>query len=320
MIHNSDATYNIAKGVGGKMSGSQGIYGGYAGPRSWVISVKDTDVYARIANNEELPQDAGALMDVGQCLNGTITNHGANMSVNQCKAGDVLIQIASGSGGFGDPLERDPELVLADFREGRISVDMAKRAYGVSLAAATLTIDLARTEDLRKQRKQERLRQGKPGQEYLRELVEQRNKRALPKPALDFLDEITGFSPAFRDQLEREKELAARGFSPLVKVGVKKEIMDLTPYVKIVEDEQGKKVAVCSRCGFAYCEAREDYKLYCLIHERDPAEIYPAQLAPDKDWAIYREFYCPGCGAQIEAEQCPQGMTIIQEIRINDLG
>jgi hypothetical protein len=196
---------------------------------------------------------------------------------------------------------------------------MAKRAYGVSIASDTLTIDLAGTEDLRQQRKRERLAQGKPGQEFLRELVEKRDKRELPKPALDFLDEITGFSPAFRDQIEREKELAARGFSPLVKVIVKNEIMDLTPYVKIVEDVNGKKVAACSKCGFAYGEAHEDYKLYCLIYERDPAEIYPAHLAPDKDWAIYREFYCPGCGAQIEAEQCPHGMTIIQEIRINDL-
>ena len=190
---------------------------------------------------------------------------------------------------------------------------------GVSLDADTLSIDSARTEELRRERRRERLRQGRPGQEFLRELVAQRNKRELPRPALDFLDEITGFSPAFREQLVREGELAERGFSPLVKINVAKEIMDLTPYVKIVADEKGMLVATCSRCGFAYCEAREDYKLYCLIHERDPAEIYPAHLAPDKDWAIYREYYCPGCGAQVEAEQCPRGMTIIQEIRINDL-
>ena len=148
---------------------------------------------------------------------------------------------------------------------------------------------------------------------------QKREKRELPSPTLDFLDEIKPFSPAFRGQLDTEKGLLSRPLSPLVKVTVKNEIMDLTPYVKIVEDDQGRKIALCSKCNFAYCDAREDYKLFCLIYERDPAEVYPAHLAPDKEWAVYREFYCPGCGAQVEAEQCPPGMTIIQEIRTQEL-
>ncbi len=72
--------------------------------------------------------------------------------------------------------------------------------------------------------------------------------------------------------------------------------MNLAPCVKIGQDDQGRQIALCRKCGFAYCEATEDYKLSALIYERDPADIYPEHLAPDKEWAIYREFYCPGCG------------------------
>ncbi len=319
MIHNSDETYNIAKGVGGKMSGSQGIFGGYAGPRTWVVSVKDTDIYARIENVEDLPQSADVLEDVGKSIQGLITDHGANMAVNPCKSGDVLIQIASGAGGLGDPLERDPELVLADFRDGRITVGMSRKVYGVALDSQKQAIDFEETEHLRQERRRERLTQGKPGRVFLAELVRKREKRELPPPVLTFLDETAAFSPAFAAQLEREKRLLGETLEPLGQIQVTREIMALTPYVKIIADDQGRTVAACSKCGFAYCEARDDYKLYALIYERDPAEVYPKHLAPDKDWAIYREFYCPGCGVQLEVEQCPSGMTIIQETKMDEL-
>ncbi len=45
--------------------------------------------------------------------------------------GDSLeIRLASG-GGFGDPLDRDPELVERDLRRGRLTPDQAREAYGV---------------------------------------------------------------------------------------------------------------------------------------------------------------------------------------------
>jgi len=45
-----------------------------------------------------------------------------------------LIQMHTGSGGgFGDPLERDPEQVAADVRESFVSADRAREVYGVVL-------------------------------------------------------------------------------------------------------------------------------------------------------------------------------------------
>ena len=38
-----------------------------------------------------------------------------------------------GGGGYGDPLARDPERVLADVREGHVSAAAAERHYGVVL-------------------------------------------------------------------------------------------------------------------------------------------------------------------------------------------
>ena len=316
MIHNSDNTHNIAKGVGGKMSGSQGLYGGYAGPRSWVICIKDTDAYERIKMGLPLPQEAKVFTDIENYINGTIIEHGANMPATHLKSGDILIQIASGAGGLGDPLERDPNLVRNDFLEGRLSLEMAQRVYGVCIDPHSGTVDKEKTEITRKEKISERLQKGVPAGKFLKELITKRERGNLPEPALIFFKETMAFSPTFRTQVEREKELATKDLTPLAQVKVKKKIMELTPYVDIVEDEEGNRVSLCNKCGFAYGKADMDYKLYTLIYERDPEEIYPPHLAPHKEWAVYREFYCPKCGTQIEAEQCPPGMTIIQEIEV----
>jgi N-methylhydantoinase B len=50
--------------------------------------------------------------------------------------------VTTGGGGWGDPLEREPALVLADIVEGRVSLDRARDDYGVVLAGAG-TADVA---------------------------------------------------------------------------------------------------------------------------------------------------------------------------------
>jgi N-methylhydantoinase B len=47
------------------------------------------------------------------------------------KAGDAYLMQSGGGGGFGSPLERDPERVAHDVREGYVSRDAAHRDYGV---------------------------------------------------------------------------------------------------------------------------------------------------------------------------------------------
>ena len=58
-----------------------------------------------------------------------------------------------GGGGYGPPWERDPELVLRDVREEKISPARARDAYGVSVDTDRRTVDLAETRRLRRQLK-----------------------------------------------------------------------------------------------------------------------------------------------------------------------
>ena len=65
------------------------------------------------------------------------------------KPGDVIYHRISGSGGFGDPHERDPESVLADVKEGKVSTEQAILRYKVAIDPDRLTIDHKRTGELR---------------------------------------------------------------------------------------------------------------------------------------------------------------------------
>jgi N-methylhydantoinase B len=56
-------------------------------------------------------------------------------------ADGALVSVRTGGGGgFGDPREREPELVRADVVGGYVSRESAERDYGVVLDADTLAV------------------------------------------------------------------------------------------------------------------------------------------------------------------------------------
>ncbi|MBW2209058.1 MAG: hydantoinase B/oxoprolinase family protein [Deltaproteobacteria bacterium] len=69
--------------------------------------------------------------------------------LTQLHLGDVVTMDAAGGGGYGDPLERDPEMVQRDVLEGYVSIEGAKEDYGVVLNEETLVLDADATTALR---------------------------------------------------------------------------------------------------------------------------------------------------------------------------
>ena len=64
-------------------------------------------------------------------------------------AGDVLENNTGGGGGWGDPFQRDPARVMADVREGYVSVEAARRDYGVAIDLDTWSVVEEETSRLR---------------------------------------------------------------------------------------------------------------------------------------------------------------------------
>jgi N-methylhydantoinase B len=66
-------------------------------------------------------------------------------------SGDVIVLQSAGGGGYGDPLQRDPQRVLDDVIEGYVSQQAARALYGVVIADEK--IDAHATERLREQQR-----------------------------------------------------------------------------------------------------------------------------------------------------------------------
>ena len=49
------------------------------------------------------------------------------------EAGDRLIVMSGGGGGYGYPIDRDEQAVMSDVHDGRVSLEVARKIYGVAL-------------------------------------------------------------------------------------------------------------------------------------------------------------------------------------------
>jgi len=98
------------------------------------------------------------------------------------------------------------------------------------------------------------------------------------------------------------------------------EALRVTEYLEIDLDDE---VWRCARCARPLGPASRSYKELCLLYDRDPEEINPPLIsgphtfAFDPAWTRIIEFYCPGCGTQIETEYLPPGHPITHDIEID---
>ncbi|MFN0154931.1 MAG: hydantoinase B/oxoprolinase family protein [Gaiella sp.] len=118
-------------------SGGAGRHrGGLAVERAWRCLTPGTSLIVRSDRARHAPYGlAGALpgatsSNVVRHPDGTETALSAMFSTT-IEAGDVYVHRMAGGGGWGDPLDREPEAVAADVRDGKVSVEAAFALYGV---------------------------------------------------------------------------------------------------------------------------------------------------------------------------------------------
>ena len=75
--------------------------------------------------------------------------------------GDKFERPSAGGGGLGDPLERDPALVLEDVIDGYVTVQGAERDYGVVVKAVDPEIDDWRVDGAATEALRNRMRQAR---------------------------------------------------------------------------------------------------------------------------------------------------------------
>jgi N-methylhydantoinase B len=139
----------------GKRRGGVGI------ERSWMLIAESATV-SILAERNKIPPwglnggKQGALGEfylVGS--DGTRRKLNSKSSFGMMK-GDILIIRTPGGGGFGNPCERDPQLVLRDVLNGFVSIEAANREYGVAVDLSSKEIDWKLTGRLRRDNQQGR--------------------------------------------------------------------------------------------------------------------------------------------------------------------
>ncbi|MDE2302051.1 MAG: hydantoinase B/oxoprolinase family protein [Sphingomonadales bacterium] len=106
----------------------QGLFGGHPSPAGHYLIMRGTDLHEWLARRK-MPTEITDLHALE-----TIRLAGKSNGT-ELGAGDVFELRVGGGGGYGDPLERQPELVARDRASGAVSSDSAERVYGVVLNA-----------------------------------------------------------------------------------------------------------------------------------------------------------------------------------------
>jgi N-methylhydantoinase B len=143
-------------------SAGAGKFRGGCGLRKDVRLLGDDIMFSGLAERQRFPPYSLFGGTTPQCGR-TVLNPGpqqrqlSGKGVYPLTHGDVLRFELSGAGAYGDPLERDPAAVQQDMRNGYVSMEAAKRVYGVCLEAHSGAIDAPATAALRAQRRLETL-------------------------------------------------------------------------------------------------------------------------------------------------------------------
>jgi N-methylhydantoinase B len=139
-------------------SGGPGRNRGGLGVETVVQALSDFNVNTSIERAVCLPWGLeGGLEGTGNEMllrrDGVVSDDVPNAKVFRAKvkAGDAYILRSGGGGGFGSPLERPPERVQHDVRQGYVSVAAARDYYGVVLDPDTLEINETETKRQREQ-------------------------------------------------------------------------------------------------------------------------------------------------------------------------
>jgi hypothetical protein len=114
--------------------------------------------------------------------------------------GSILIDPVMVGSGYGDPLERDPQMVLNDLFNKAVSAKFAQRVYGVALDEKGEAVDQAATRKLREQARELRLKDAKPVGSGERRPKIKTNTPAVMRihECLDIVQQGDGFSIACR--------------------------------------------------------------------------------------------------------------------------
>jgi N-methylhydantoinase B/acetone carboxylase alpha subunit len=163
MIHNSRHVTFFNAAEGSTFAGCGGMHGGYPQATSYILRAENTNMPEVIMNKQPYPMGDPdpANGEFERFIKGKITRIPEGMMIPiGLKNNDLVHWRESGAPGYGDPLERELDLVRQDLKDYIFTEDVVYKVYGVVArydeAKREWLVDKEQTEKRRDQLRKER--------------------------------------------------------------------------------------------------------------------------------------------------------------------
>ena len=157
---------------GAKFSSIYGMFGGYGCGTYPLAMVKGVNVYDTIREDpSKFDLSMEKVMNERPFDGGKYSTYHMGLQFDVAKDGELYMISQGAGGGYGDPLERDPESVVKDAELNRISPQVARDIFGVVYDEQTFRLDAAATAQARADARAARLERGRPYAEFVEEWV-----------------------------------------------------------------------------------------------------------------------------------------------------
>jgi N-methylhydantoinase B/oxoprolinase/acetone carboxylase alpha subunit len=166
-VRRSDAFGFMTTCVGSKFPSTYGLFGGYGAPTYPLCKVKGMNAFAILAELPEEKWTIPSIMNERPFPGAKYSTHHMGMQFELVKQGEVYMISQGAGGGYGDPLEREPESVMKDLREGLISDWVAQEMYRIVYDERTRSVDVEATAKARADERERRKQRGKPFDEFV---------------------------------------------------------------------------------------------------------------------------------------------------------
>jgi len=280
-LHNTPYMLLLLWTHGFEFPNSLGGSGGLPGSAACAKLALGTDIEQRLSQGE-IPSNIDEFE----------TNSIPAKSESHLGLGSLVYLSAGSAAGYGDPLKREPEAVLADIERGRVSVEAARKFYGVVVDGDPLKVDRVQTDNLRKQMIEERLLKGRKPSVW-GELVPEELKGSLP-------DDGAGPVPCRK----------AKG----------KVLLSLGMGLKVVKLDDGSIVWACFDCDHTYCDISENPKLEAKVrvgYLNELAGPRASSVRLESPRFFFRHYYCPSCGLAFDGEIARPSDPIMHDVEFD---
>src|SRR5438132_6855200 len=199
----------------GKVFDNAGMCGGYPAPTAlYHYAIRDTNLTELIAAQKPLPHFEGDPHDPDprRLVQGDFEFSEGGYIGRPFRDGDLFEHFYNAGGGYGDPIERDPELGRKDLENGIVTPRDARQIYhvdGQSDDGRTHSVDSGTTERLRAAERSERLRDAVPVSDWIAQERDRILNHQFAQEVLVMYRESMRLSPRWKENFASFWQLPA---------------------------------------------------------------------------------------------------------------